>query len=177
MKIETKWQKRRGDFNHDWLKNTYIQSLRSWLNLLDDKIEDQRLEKSFVTETLPEWEAHLAEARSLSHDFIREMSPRILFNFKPLSNCDEETKSWLPDLVHQRWLVRWRVESLVAEAEQALETVQNTYEALRAKLKSIPCVTSVKLLLGLKPEFQAFYEACDALGKAIEKFPSTVKVT
>ena len=175
--LNVTWQKRRGAFNHDWLKNTYIQSLSSWLNLLNDKIEDPHLEQSFVNLKLPEWEARLAEARSLSHDFISEMSPKIFFNVEPLANCSAETKSWLPDLIHQLWMARCSVESLVAEAEQAVETAQNAYEVLCAKLKSIPCVTSIKFLLKLKPEFQAFYEACVALGKAMEKFPGTVKVT
>ena len=128
----------------------------------------QQLRKTLLQQT--SWPSSLACLASVP------LNRRIKWDSKPLSNCNEETKSWLPDLVHKRWLLRWRVESLVAEAEQAVETAQNAYELLRAKLKSISCVTSVKFLLGLKPEFQAFYEACDALGKAIEKFPSTVKV-
>ncbi len=47
-----KWQKRRAELNHDWLKNVYLIRIDEFLNLLDDKIEDRELEKRFVPDIL-----------------------------------------------------------------------------------------------------------------------------
>ena len=72
------WQKRRSEFNHDWLKNRFIPALAKWLNLLDDRIEDLSFEHTFVETVLPQWEDHREEALALPRDFEQEMSPRTL---------------------------------------------------------------------------------------------------
>lgn len=171
------WQKRRSEFNHDWLKNRFMSALASWINLLDDRIEDAALEDSFVTFTLSEWEFHRQEAVALPGDFEREMSPSSLFDLQPLSQCDNNTKQWLGELAHYLWLTRNPVDEWVANATERAKDVDAVYTRLQAALKDCTDVRSAEALRPLRNRFVEFRERCQELARAIEKFPSEVKAT
>ena len=109
------WQKRRSEFNHDWLKNRYIPALAKWLNLLDDLIEDAPAEAGFVASVLPQWEGRSQEGLALAHDFVTAMSPAGLLD------CIEclrrrTDKEWLRQLIHQLWLARYPIHEWIADA-------------------------------------------------------------
>jgi len=170
------WQKRRIKFNHDWLKR-YIPALSSWLNLLDEKIEDPELEESFISLILPQWEQHSKEAMSLPKDFEQEMSPRTMFDHPPLSKCDTETKQWMSDLVHALWLKRYPVEEWVSDAmTRAMET-NKAYQKLYKCFQGYTHITSLEIYRSFRDQFFEFQTSCQALSLAINKFPNEVKVT
>lgn len=170
------WQKRRCEFNHDWIKNKYLQALFDWRSLLNDEQEDVELEKTFVSDVLPQWESHEKEALNLPKDFEIEMSPKVLFKEPPLSRFDEDTKNWLGELIHELWLVRCSVKSLIADAENKAENTKQAYKKLQEALKTCADTKSVELLRPLKPLFDEFCACCEALAKSIEKFPGEIKV-
>lgn len=171
-----KWQRRRAEFNHDWLKNVYLIRIDEFLNLLDDKIEDQELERRFVRDILKSWETHAKEAVELVIDFESEMSPRKLLDRPPLSNCSESQRAWLGDLVHQLWLARYPVREWISTASMRARDVDTGYGELMKELESCEDTQSVHALRRFRPAFARFRDQCQDLAKAIEQFHREVKV-
>lgn len=168
------WQKRRSEFNHDWLKNKYIPKLGAWINLLDDRIEDSDLEKSYVASILPDWESHQNEALVLPEDFEAEMSPRMLFNELPLSNCNQDTKQWLGELIHHLWLMRCSVSQLVNNASESAKKTNEAYYNLLNALKNCKDIRKAEALRPFRDLFAELLRNCRSLSESIEKFPSEV---
>ena len=175
MIMTLRWQKRRSEFNHDWMKNKYIPKLGAWVNLLDGRIEDKDLEKFYVSSILPDWESHKNEALALSNDFETEMSPRVLFNELPLVNCDDETKQWLGDLIHYLWLIRYSVNQLISDASESAKNTNDAYYKLQDALRACKNTKKVEALKPFRKLFAEFLKNCRSLSDAIEKFPSEVK--
>ncbi len=175
MIVIPSWQKRRSEFNHDWMKNKYIQALRDWRRLLNDEQEDEDLEKKFVSNVLPQWESYSDEAFALPKNFEIEMSPRVLFNEPLLSHCDDDTKNWLGEVMHNLWLVRYAVKQLIDDATTKAENAELSYGRLQEALKRCPDIRNIEALRPLSSFFEEFCKCCEALAGAIEKFPSEVK--
>jgi len=169
------WQKRRGEFNHDWLKNQYLIALGSWSNLLDRRIMDPALERSFVSEILPQWENARLEAESLACDFERNMSPCTLLNAPPLSRLDDVTKDWLGRIIHQLWMHRCRVNEMVSAALLEVNRADQAYARLKQALRTCSNTDSVDAMCSLRIEFSEFRSCCQGVAKALEEFPSEVK--
>lgn len=171
------WQRRRSEFNHNWLKNQFISALAGFLNLLDDEVENIDLERSFVSVVLPEWEAHREEGFDLARDFEQEMSPGRLFDRLPLSRCDEHTKQWLESLVHVLWLSRYPVRRWTASVVACIEEVDAAYSQLQEALQNCVDVRSAPALLPFREQFVVLRKRCQRLGEAISEFPGKVYVT
>lgn len=174
--MSTQWQKRRSEFNHDWLKNRYLIALGAWLNLLDGELQDDSLERSFVSQVFPQWEQGAREALEIAEVFELEMSPRCLFGQLPLARCDEETRTWLGQLVHTIWMMRYKVPELVAEIITQVKRVDAVYNQLQVALQICADRTSAAELRPLRPQFAEFRLRCLHLARAIEKLPSEIKL-
>jgi hypothetical protein len=170
------WQRRRAEFNHDWLKNQYLQDLGRWNRLLADEIDDPRFERRFVAEVLPTWEKQERVVTALVREFEGEMSPRVLFERSPLSDCNSSTQNWLPDLMHSLWLARYPVRAWLSNARRILEDACIAYSTLCSNLATYPDRRSVEKLRPLRPDFERFRSACHDLASAIEKFPDRILV-
>jgi len=175
--VDNQWSRRRGAFNHDWLKNQYLTALQKWMNLLDDKVEDPEFESRFVDSVLSAWEDRLLEAKSLIADFEAEMSPKSLFRHPPLSGCDDETKGWLPDITHTLWLARYPVAEWVASADAALCAAEASYRRLLDAINAREGPRSAENLRSCRADFADFLDKCRCLGQSISTFPNDVKVT
>jgi hypothetical protein len=169
------WQKRRSTFNHDWLKNRFIPALVKFRNLLDDRIEDIEFEQSFVATVLPEWESHRQEAYALANDFEPEMSPRRLFDLPPLSQCDEQTRQWLGNLVHFLWLTRYPVRRWVDDTLTSAREADVAYHQIQEALEDCADVQSASALRPYRMVFVEFQKRCHELALSIQKFPSEVQ--
>lgn len=176
-KLTPPWQKRRSAFNHDWLKNRYMPALAKYLNLLEGRVEDEEFERSFVSNILPEWEEHRGEALALAVDFERDMSPRLLFESRPLSRCDEATRLWLGDLLHALWLRRHPVRRWVEAAEAATARADEAYTWLRDTLRDCPAPGSADATRRYLKQFAELRARCQDVANAVSKFPSEVKVS
>ncbi|NVN97087.1 hypothetical protein HXX01_02540 [Candidatus Nomurabacteria bacterium] len=174
--MKPNWQVRRSEFNHDWLKNMYIPKLGTWLNILDDEIEDDDFEKTFVDRIFPGFESQINEALSLPNDFINEMSPRLFINEPPLSNLDASTKDCLSELIHLLWLERYAVNNLVENACSAANEAIESYKRLQEALSSCNDTHDIEMLKPFRNLFLGLLSSCRALSKAVEKFPSEVRV-
>lgn len=174
MIADFSWQKRRSAFSHDWLKNRYLQALGKWMNLLDDQIEDPSFEASFPVLLLPEWEQEGRKAIELARAFETEMSPRCLLEISPLSNSSPSTRRWLGDMAHELWMSRYPVREWIDSAVSCANLADGAYLKLSECLK---VATSMKDIRSFRPLFAEFRSHCHALAKAIERFPSRIKVT
>ena len=173
--IVAEWQKRRSDFNHDWLKNRFLPALAKWINLLDDLIEDTIAEASFVNSVLRQWEGHGKVAIALAQDFEVDMSPARLFEgiewLRRRGNNE-----WLQKLVHQLWLARYPVQEWVTDALACTERADAAYQRLQMGLLQCKETRSIVALRHLRPQFAEFRDCCHILAQAIGKFPSEVWV-
>lgn len=166
------WQYRRSRFNHDWLKNQYIPALGKLQNLLVGRIDDVDNEAIFVDRIMTEWLTHRDEALALPSDFEAGMTPRGLFQHKPLSSCDEETVQWLGELIHGLWLARYPVHRWITEASAQAHAADHAFDLFHEALLTGDNFRTRKPVQSLPLLCANFYGACCKLAKAIEKFPS-----
>ena len=156
------WQERRSEFNHDWLKNQFLNRLNAFLERLQDAKPDAERLARFVSEDLPDWERHEAEAQWLV-DFVEsEMSPMRFFEQPPLNRCDEETKHWLPDAVHEIWLARFPVRQLQSQTRALLSQTNKRYQKVQTALRDHQ-PTDAATLNQLREHFMELSRACAEL--------------
>lgn len=170
------WQRRRASFNHNWLKNQYLPALSKWVNLLDQRLVDSKMESTFVLNVLPQWESRRSESLSIPADFKSQMSPRRLMEEKPLSHYNEETKAWLSGTVHHLWLARYPVQTWIDQALDQAREADRTYLELQEALSECEALRSADALHPFRDDFAAFRTQCQELAMAIEQFPSEIKV-
>jgi hypothetical protein len=161
------WQHQRSRFNHDWLKNTFIIQLGALKNMASAMLEDESQLIEACQSALWEWDEHRLEARELIEAFYYQESPKELFHILPLSNCDDETKSWLPDYIHQHWLTTHPVETWIydalntwKEADQQARKLQATLEQSQSKADTLAVLVN------------DFRYSVSALSDAISRFSS-----
>ncbi len=172
--MRSEWQRRRGSFNHDWLKNVYLTALGKWVNILDDVVEDGAFEVMFMLGLFEEWSTRRHDVRALLEDFESEMSPRRLLSQPPLDRCDAVTKEWLGSVVHGLWLSRVGVRELVSTARARLDAADAIFEEIHRTMPKGKCAAAD--LRPLRDRFVAFAGACAELAEAISRFPSRILV-
>jgi hypothetical protein len=163
----TTWQRRRNRLNHDWLKITFIIQLGALLNFATSKADadDDLIEA--CRDAVREWVEHRLESRELIDAFGSAESPKALFSIPPLSNCDEDTKSWLPDLIHRHWLTSHPVETWIEDALSAWKDADEQTRKLECALDQPEQRADV--LAALVNEVR---HSVSSLSDAISQFPS-----
>ena len=174
------WQNRRSAFNHDWLKNKYLNRLNAFLERLNmPDSEPMRLFR-FLNDDFPEWKKQQSKVEDLLETFEAEMSPKSLFKKEPLNHCDNETKIWLGQLIHALWLTRYPVKEWIHAGQNAFCNVNDQYNNIVKILKSkkLDCESEDYqiALKSLIPDFLQFKKACEELSRAIGMFPHQVLV-
>jgi hypothetical protein len=176
LKNRMSWQKRRSDFNHDWLKNRYLPALAKWNNVLDERVEDPAFEAKFLTELLPQWEQHRVSSIDLIETFEREMSPSVLFNQSPLQECSTTPQGWLSNLVHVLWLRRYPIQIWTSTAGKCVSEIDETYRILEETIAAVDSEFTASRMRPHQPLFKEFRQRCQSLARAIEQFPSRISV-
>lgn len=175
MKTEqTNWQRRRSDFNHQWLKNRYLSALDAAEQVIRGRVKAAAYWQEFIEVDLREWQERRDDLRKLLEDFEKEMSPRRFFDSPPLADCDSPAEVVLADLVHQLWLVRYPVGDWIGNARTSSLKVDNHFKLL---LKIEPVDETGKVRAEFVAEFEKFRAACRDLSRAVEKFPDRILVT
>jgi hypothetical protein len=168
------WQKRRSDWNHDWMKNQFMPALAKGLNVLDGRVADPEFLGPFFGGTLRQWEAQRTEVLALLTSFEVEMSPARLFDRAPLSQCSVETKQWLPPLAHALWLNRGMVHDLVADSADLLKRVDSAYTQIVENVTAGSSSGTLAAMQSCRPLLAAFRECCQRLAHAISDFPREI---
>jgi hypothetical protein len=174
------WQNRRSAFNHDWLKNKYLNRLNAFLERLSTSDSDSFRLSRFLNDDFPEWKKQQTKVEDLLETFEMEMSPKSLFKKEPLNRCDHETITWLGQLIHAQWLARYSVKEWIHAGQNAFRNVNDQYNNIVKILKSmkLDCEsedyrTTLKPLI---PYFLQFKKACEELSQAIGMFPHQILV-
>lgn len=162
----TMWQRRRNRLNHDWMKITFIIQLGALWNLAAAKRATDGELVEACQSALREWGEHRLDSRELIEAFRRDESPKALFSIPPLSNCDEETKSWLPDYIHQHWLTTHPVETWIQDALNAWKEADERAGKLQTNLEQAETKADTLALL-----VNDFRHSVSALSDAISRFP------
>lgn len=162
------WQRRRSEFNHDFMKNQFLPALARWLNLLDDQLHDPHLEKTFLTSVLPAWEGARRQAICLIQELEVEMSPARYFDETPLSRCNVISKVWLADLVHELWLAKWAVRQRGEEAHQAIVAAEETYQGILRANWGGSGVRASKEPRAQRSIFELFRVRCIRVAESVE---------
>jgi hypothetical protein len=171
------WQRRRRTFNHDWLKNRYLQAIDSFQNVLDGYVEDPDFEVAFFEQHLPEWEEHRAEAHSLAFEFEFSMSPRVVVMDRSVLVCHDETcREWWGHLVHNLWIARYPIASWVQGAVANANAVEEWYPLVKLQPGMHADYRQLIQAASFREAFKVFRGACHALAHSIEQFPSTVGI-
>jgi hypothetical protein len=175
-RIAPLWQMHRRILNHDELKNRFLPALAKCINLLDGRVEDPEFERAFLTEILAGWLELQKLGEALCTAFETGMSPRSVVEQPPLRQLDQETKSWIAEIVHGLWLARCRVRELIGQATKCIGETGEAYAALQRALAD-GGDQSFETLRKVRPEFLRFYDLCRRTSEMFERFPSEVQVT
>lgn len=170
------WQSPRSDFNHDWLKNQFLNALDTFVKrLVSGRISGQELEE-FRDEDFACWERRRADAEKLANTFAEAMSPKNLFQEPPLCRAYGETKAWLAPLVHELWMTRCSVDHRVGELRRLVAAVDAAYGRCRQAFEEVENVNRPKNLVGRVGDFEDLLQCCRALSKCLSKFPRKIEV-
>jgi len=172
--VQPDWQRRRSDFNHQWLKNRFLSALDSAANLMQGRIRGISYLQEVLRVELAEWPERGRELDALLADFEVEMSPRKLFETPPLSDWEPSFKEVISELMHELWLVRYPVATWLEGVRKAAAEVNECYALLEG---IVPVDREGNVNLEFSVRFEAFRTACRALSKAVEKFPNRILVT
>lgn len=170
----SEWQRRRSEFNHDWLKNQFLNRLNAFRERLRGAKPDIGKLRQFLREDLPEWDSHECEARWLIECVEHEMSPRRFFDYPPLTRCSEETKEWLPDVIHELWLNRYPVLALQKHAGDSLSKASKRYGLLKKRVQELASMDSERLV-SLAHDFSELSRLCGELHDALSEFDIKMK--
>ena len=171
------WQKRRSDYNHDWLQNSYYTGeLARWKGFIDDTIEGG----SFTTERFKsrvahEWLKNGPEALNLTKEYKQVMSPSALFSEGPLSRTSKETKSWLGPLVTLIWENKYDVDERTEQVDRAYKDADEMFQELSACSHFLDESTPISET-EFTARFEAFRKSCQLLGEAIHHLEQSIKV-
>lgn len=170
------WQRRRSEFNHDWFKPKYLNALRAFLARIQAKEQvSMKWLKEFIEIDFPSWGKHSEDAWWLVRQFETEMSPQILFKNFPLINCNEDTKEWLSPLVHELWLARFGVKSLIEKVEDLIYTIDECFKELSSNMQKHNSMNIEQLRKDL-PDWQRFANACFEFSQYLSDFPRKIEV-
>lgn len=160
------WQQQRNHFNHDWMKNRFLIQLGALRNRLERYADKDSALRDSCRDAVIAWAEHQDLARELIQTYQEMESPKNLFQMLPLSSCNDDLKSWLPDLVHQHWLACYRINALVENALEIWMKAEENAATLKYALKAQDNRQALAV------HVDRFRHAIAGLSNAISVFPN-----
>lgn len=171
--MQPDWQRRRSDFNHQWLKNRFLSALDAADQVIRGRIRGADYLQELLEVDLPEWPERRGDLNALLEDFESDMSPRRLFDGPPLCECGSPARETLADLMHELWVARYPISGWLENARAAASKVDEHHELLRG---TAPLDDSGGVRAEFAERLDGFRAACRSLSKALEKFPNRILV-
>jgi len=179
MDLHTKesesWQRRRSDFNHNWLKNTYLGYIRRLHKILDENKKAQNGLRLFL-EKFPEWELRQVELITLINEYGDLLSPKTLLNVTPLNNLEEDYKLLIGEKVDEIWKLKNNIPEQIKAAKDCLEKVESNYDILKKRMENVTEIQDISDRDGCKKEVKAFIDACEELNSTVNKFHNRIRM-
>ena len=166
----SEWQILRNKFNHDWLKNKFLNSFNDFIEQLQRRDPDLVRVSEFLTEDFSAWKSRRQDAQRIVQSFEDSMSPLRFLICAPLNRCDDETREWLGNLVHELWLSRYSVKEKAKESQDALVEVNKLYEEIALELEQSSPIGLTKLI-SLRPQFCELKKTYETFSKFLSNLP------
>lgn len=132
------WEKRRAALSHDILKNEITPAVFKLCNILFGRVEDPDFDTAFATSTGPKIERLCAELEELAQNAEHALSPRQYCDQEPLLGVDEETRRWLPEVIHLLWIHRVDLSKQVQGLSVSAGRVRESLARMNAGLGAPP---------------------------------------
>ena len=158
MNKKEKWLESRSRFNHDKLKNKYIDDLGGLIaNLNQSKQSSKKIDR-FIDITMPEWDNLKIEVKLILDSFKSSLSPSYLFEKKPLSRNNKEDNKWVKSLTNIIWENKNNINEKLDEAYKLLEQINNIHKKISNIIKNFNNDP-----IKMKKEINVFQEYMDIL--------------
>lgn len=131
MNLFPEWQGVRSRVNHDWLKNSFINHLKSLANLPED-----RHTRKVVAGNMDEWLPHIEELQRLIDTIEYDMSPARLFEQAPLSGISEQQKAWICPLLHESWRKKNDIPGIKKKMEKGSKEIERAFSVFKPKFEN-----------------------------------------
>jgi two-component system nitrate/nitrite response regulator NarL len=169
------WIKQRRDFLHDELGNyqNTVKLAITEASRLDVDCEVNHLMRSDLLQLGTSWASVKHGAQVLLRDFEDSMSPRTLLSYYPLCRCDDATKKWLGDLIHEQWVLRCPVRSWRITLERRVHAVDRSGEELTSLVIHVGRPARVGEILAMLNHFAT---AIRVLRNGVESLPWRIRL-
>ena len=105
-------------WNHDWLKNVFIQELRKCARIVSGEVIDDGFLARFTSASMANAATCWNDVADAVRHFEQEMSPRVWVETGPVRYLPHADQVWLGLLAHRRWLHAHKLdEELIAIAD------------------------------------------------------------
>jgi|ERR1017187_185526 hypothetical protein len=130
------WTGQRARFNHDRLKNQFLQSVARLVRALEGRTRDEDFVAEFLTKVPDSWEELEREALDLLRRADVESGPSAWFRCNPLSRLPVEDRRWMEASLSREWHCRPDRHSALNSAFERLVDVRENCLKLVAILRS-----------------------------------------
>lgn len=167
----TEWERKRSAFNHDWMKNIYLRNLMGALDRLQ-LAPDSPIIIDYLDSDFSAWEHNRDKVCWLSKNLSESLSPKRLFESRPLSLVSADTRAWLPDAVHHIWLAKYNVKEAVSRLNILIDTVDEQYKNIKKILDNNEGKIKREVL---KYCLETYQTACRDLSNNLSSLPKTIR--
>jgi len=171
--MTTDWQNQRSEIYHDWLKNNYLRNVEAFILRLQQYHVDFIRINEFLTCDFNTWKQQRDKVYRLLISAEHELSPRSLFGTPPLSNCGDEVKAFLEQLVHELWLTRYPLKIWFSDALDDFRCADQIFNEIDSQLDS-ETRENIQRLKEKLDNFQEYYSALKKLVSAIGALPHKI---
>ncbi len=161
--IKDDWNIRRANFNHDFLKHSFMNSLQAWGSELDFEGNNSNI-SNMLADILNKWSDRKLELETLLTDAYSALSPSRFVYLEPISTLHEEQRSWLDLVAHDLWLEKTNISTSLTE--------------IREQADELDLLIS-KLLSGTRIESagEKLYEICSRIHNSISAISTNWRFT
>ena len=164
------WASARARFNHDWLKNSFLQTLGTLMNVARGSVQMEDGGVGLCSSMLEDWRERSHKAKELAETFEKEMSPAQLFLVPPLDSLNNAGWAALPTLIHTLWLIRYPVKRWVSDT---LDAWQKGEDEAALIMKQLETGAS---LIQMGDALLRFQGTCTMLADTLSQFPSEIQI-
>lgn len=166
----TNWALRRARFNHDRLKNEFMQSVLRAVRIFEGRVRDDCFIDTFFEELNYKWNTLLLEAKYLSLHAPRGVGVQSWFSEYPLCLLSRSDKVWMSEVLEREfWLIDRTVKKLsrltqcLDATDHAVKVLTKTYTEFRRS----PPKTSLLAINSLFDAAMHLYQCCYNMSDSI----------
>ena len=167
------WERLRGRFNHDWLRNRFLLTVGSFLSSVSGEGYSVKEALEPLMDAMAQWPERRDRLSGILRDFEGTLSPATLLDSPPLDRLDETVRKWLRPLIHSLWWKGRGNETRLNGVEEARKQADEKYEHLMASLIAAHAERDIE---GLERTAKEMYAEFRRLAEAIHRLPSKVEV-